>query len=135
MKKFTKNYIIALTLLLLSLQACSRKFQLSGIDKKQYAIDQKLPQDSAMLAYYYPYKMQLDSIMIDIVAVSLIEIKKEQPEGPLNNFFADAMYQSGKDKGIAFDFAYTNYGGLRITLPKGDIPRYKIFELMPFENV
>ena len=44
------------------------------------------------------------------------------------------MYESAKDQGINFDVAYTNSGGLRIFLPKGEIYRYKIFELMPFEN-
>lgn len=62
------------------------------------------------------------------------KLKKAQPEGSLNNFFADAMYYSAKQKGIVFDFAYTNSGGLRATLPKGNIYRYQIFELMPFEN-
>ncbi|TAF78525.1 MAG: hypothetical protein EAZ51_09310, partial [Sphingobacteriales bacterium] len=63
-----------------------------------------------------------------------IEITKAQPEGLLNNFFADALYQSAKAANINFDIVFTNYGGLRLPLPKGNIYRYKIFELMPFEN-
>lgn len=87
-----------------------------------------------MEAFVSPYRQKLDSMMNDVVVVSAKEIQKDRPEGPLNNFFADAMYQSGKDWNLDFDFAYTNYGGLRIPLPKGEIYRYKIFELMPFEN-
>ena len=116
------------------LSACSPKLQLVKTEKKLIPITENLPKDSAMLAFYKPYRIKLDSLMNDVVAISEKEIQKGQPEGPLNNFFADAMYDSAKDKGIAFDFAYTNYGGLRIPLPKGEIYRYKIFELMPFEN-
>jgi 2',3'-cyclic-nucleotide 2'-phosphodiesterase (5'-nucleotidase family) len=116
------------------LGACSPKYHLSETKKQLLPITESLPKDSVLSAFYQPYKIKLDSLMNDVVAVSEKEIQKAQPEGPLNNFFADAMFDSAKDKGIVFDFAYTNYGGLRIPLPKGNIFRYKIFELMPFEN-
>ncbi len=120
---------------LLFVTACSPKLHLSSTEKKLYPITQNQPKDSAMLAFYKPYKMHLDSQMNEIIAVSAIEIVKGRPEGPLNNLMADAMYEIGKSKNISFDVAYTNYGGLRLPLPKGDIPLYKIYELMPFENV
>ena len=72
--------------------------------------------------------------MNDVVVYSEVEINKDKPEGLLNNFFGDAMAEAARDKGIAFDFAFSNYGGLRGSLPQGNIPRSKIFELMPFEN-
>jgi 5'-nucleotidase len=34
----------------------------------------------------------------------------------------------------SIDFCLLNFGGLRTSLPKGEITRGKIFELMPFEN-
>lgn len=122
--------IIAIALL----ASCSPKLQLTETKKQLYPITGNTTSDTAISAFYKPYKLKLDSIMNDVVAVSTKEIQKAQPEGPLNNFFADAMYESAKDWNVKFDFAYTNYGGLRIPLPKGNIYRYKIFELMPFEN-
>jgi 2',3'-cyclic-nucleotide 2'-phosphodiesterase (5'-nucleotidase family) len=116
------------------LAACSPKFQVVKTEKKLIAITENLRQDSSILAYYRPYKKQLDSIMNDVVAVSTKEIQKGSPESPLGNFFADAMYVSAKKQNIDFDLAYTNSGGLRNPLPEGNIYRYKIFELMPFEN-
>jgi 2',3'-cyclic-nucleotide 2'-phosphodiesterase (5'-nucleotidase family) len=116
------------------LAACSPKMQLEKTEKQLYPISAEMPKDSAILAFYLPYKLKLDSIMNDILAVSTKELKKELPEGTLNDFFADAMYDSAKDRGIKFDMAYTNLDGLRISLPEGNIYRYKIFELMPFEN-
>lgn len=114
--------------------ACSPKLSIVKTDKQLISVSETGPQDSSILAFYKPYKLKLDSIMNDVVAISEREISKGSPEGPLNNFFADAMYESAKDQGIDFDMAYTNSGGLRISLPKGEIYRYKIFELMPFEN-
>ncbi|OAQ39140.1 hypothetical protein A5893_10770 [Pedobacter psychrophilus] len=116
------------------LGACGPKLQLAKTEKQLYPISAEMPEDSAILSFYQPYKLKLDSIMNDVLAVSSKEIKKGSPEGTLNNFFADAMYDSAKEKGIEFDVAYTNSGGLRISLPEGNIYRYKIFELMPFEN-
>lgn len=127
-----KFLIVALTALLL--QACGVHYQVKNTQKQIYPISADFPADVTLSNFYKPYKQQLDSIMNDVVAVSAKEIQKGKPEAPLNNFFADAMYVSAKVKKIQFDFAYTNYGGLRTSLPKGNIPRYKIFELMPFEN-
>jgi len=126
--------IIFITAALIFSQSCKPKYQVVNLEKKLYPVSNEYPSDSSVLIFYKPYKLKLDSIMNNVVGFSDIEIQKEKPEGPLNNFFADAMYSSAKDKGIAFDVAYTNYGGLRTSLPKGEIPKYKIFELMPFEN-
>ncbi len=120
---------------LVILSACSPKLQLASSDKALYPISPDLPKDKAITDYYLPYKLRLDSMMNEIVAVSAIEISKGRPEGPLNNLMADAMADAGKSRNIPFDIAYTNYGGLRIPLPKGNIPLYKVFELMPFENI
>lgn len=133
MNKHNFKFLIALGFAT-SFIACSPKFLLVKTDKQLISVSETGPQDSSILAFYKPYKLKLDSIMNDVVGVSEKEISKGSPEGPLNNFFADAMYESVKNQGIDFDVAYTNSGGLRISLPKGEIYRYKIFELMPFEN-
>ncbi len=120
--------------LLALLIGCSPKLTLSGSDKALLPVSKDMPQDPEVLAYYAPYKKKIDSAMNSIIAVSAKEIQKGKPEAPLNNLMADAMYVIAKQKQVAFDIAYTNYGGLRIPLPKGDIPLYKVYELMPFEN-
>jgi 2',3'-cyclic-nucleotide 2'-phosphodiesterase (5'-nucleotidase family) len=122
-------------LIILFLFSCSPKLQLTGSDKNLYPISSELPKDQKMVEYYTSYKRKVDSLLNNIVAVSAIEITKARPEGPLNNLMADAMWAAGKSRGISFDMAYTNYGGLRVPLPKGNIPMIKVYELMPFENL
>lgn len=131
-KSFLKFYGY---LALMILSACSPKLQLSGSDKALYPIHSELPKDQTLVDYYMPYKLRLDSMMKEVVAVSALEISKGRPEGPLNNLMADAMADAGRSGNIPFDIAYTNYGGLRVPLPKGNIALYNVFELMPFENM
>lgn len=126
--------IFLITASLILTQSCKPRYHIVKSDKKLFPISNQYSADSSVLAYYKPYKLKLDSIMNDIVGVSEVDIEKERPEGTMNNFFADAMFSSAKAKEITFDIAYTNYGGIRTSLSKGEIPRYKIFELMPFEN-
>lgn len=114
--------------------ACSPKLKISKNQKQIYTITQTMPVDSDMLAFYKPYKLILDSVMNDVVAISELELTRNQPEGTLNNFFADALFESAQTANINFDIVFTNVRGLRLPLPKGEIYRYKIFELMPFEN-
>lgn len=131
--KFGSQHLWIMGLVLL-MQACSPKYHLSQSKPSQYEINQRLSVDSTVVKYYLPYKLKLDSIMNDIVVYSEVEITKDRPEGLMNNFFGDAIAEASRDRGIVFDVAFSNYGGLRTSLPKGAIPRSKIFELMPFEN-
>lgn len=130
-----RNSFIWSCVVLFALSSCSPKLQLARTDKAVYPITSDLPKDQEIVEYYLPYKLRLDSMMNEVVAVSAVEIGKGRPEGLLNNFMADAMADAGKTNNIPFDIAYTNYGGLRVPLPKGNIALFNVFELMPFENM
>ncbi|NJO25034.1 MAG: hypothetical protein HC867_03445 [Bacteroidia bacterium] len=64
-------------------------------------------------------------------------MRKKLPEGSLGNFMTDAMLQMAKvNYHMDVDAAFVNYGGIRLNqLPAGPVPRGKIFELMPFDNL
>ena len=135
MNSLTKNVSIAFILLGLIFSACSKKhFSAKLSDKKLYSISQSLPADSTILAFYKPYKSNIDSQMNVVIGLANDEIKPAQPEGALNNLFADAMACVARKNNIPFDFVHVNYKSLRVVIPKGEIKTFKIFELMPFEN-
>jgi 2',3'-cyclic-nucleotide 2'-phosphodiesterase (5'-nucleotidase family) len=135
MKLYIKFKFALCILFVLLFTNCKTKNIVITVSKKQlYKIEKGFLTDTSLLIFFAPYKHTLDSEMNDIVAVSDAPINKKLPNGPLNNFFADAMYQVAKQDSINFDIAYTNYQGLRIGLPEGNIYRYQIYELMPFEN-
>lgn len=85
------------------------------------------------------YRSELDKEMNQVLAHSPFAMRKASPEGLLNNFVADLVFEVASElyepaDGKAIDFCLLNYGGLRTSLPQGAITRSRVFELMPFEN-
>jgi 2',3'-cyclic-nucleotide 2'-phosphodiesterase (5'-nucleotidase family) len=87
-----------------------------------------------------PYKDSVDKIMNEVIGVSGHEMITAKPQGTLGNFVADLLYYdlplNPKYNHLNYSsfFVLLNTRGLRARLPKGDITRGKIFEIMPFEN-
>jgi 2',3'-cyclic-nucleotide 2'-phosphodiesterase (5'-nucleotidase family) len=102
----------------------------------QYKIEQ-IDSKTQIEQIIQPYKIQLDSAMNEIIGHCATTLEKEQPEGTLGNFLAEAIkIQAEKEYKTTVDLAIINNGGIRIpSLPKGNITRRIIFELMPFDNV
>lgn len=92
------------------------------------------PEIEAMIA---PYKTELDAEMNQVIGEAAAEMTKAKPEGALGNWMSDLLYEEINElMGEKIDFATVNYGGIRIpAIPKGDITRGKIYELMPFDNM
>ena len=112
-----------------------RNMEISFVDLKDSAI----AADSAFIAEISPYKSRLDKTMNEVLNVSEVAMTKDLPEGLLGNFVADVIFKKANDyfhpeDGKAVHACILNNGGLRTSLPKGEILRGKIFELMPFEN-
>lgn len=84
-----------------------------------------------------PYKEKLDAEMNEVLVISSEEFPKEKGKAQtkLGNLVADLSLEvAQKMYADSIDFCLLNFGGLRTSLPKGEITRGKIFELMPFEN-
>lgn len=136
MKSLIKNVSVAFVVLGLLLSACSKKYFFAKLNNKElYPINSNLPADSSILSFYKPYKLQVDSQMNVDIGIASKEIKRAKPEGALNNLFTDAMAKIANQNKISFDFVHVNYKSLRVPIPQGNIKTFKIFELMPFENL
>lgn len=79
------------------------------------------------------YKPKMEALMMERVAITKEEFRSSRPQSLLSNFAADAILSYSKEISQA-DFALTNFGGLRATMPKGDVRRYDIYSIFPFEN-
>ena len=94
--------------------------------------------DAEIDAFIAPYKDSLDAKMNRVIGTFSHELFKAKPESELGNFMSDAMqtlYNEKYSSNSASDFAFTNYGGIRLQhIPAGDIAIESMFELMPFEN-
>jgi 2',3'-cyclic-nucleotide 2'-phosphodiesterase (5'-nucleotidase family) len=97
--------------------------------------------DSATAAILAPFKDSLDKIMNEVLVVSDTAMPKERDktETLLGNFVADVCLaktnENIKDKKFyQANICLFNTGGLRSSLPKGNVTRGNIYELMPFDN-
>lgn len=128
--------LILLVIGTLGLVSCTSHYQVNQANRAQYPINQSLPPDSGIIKTYLPYKQKLDAEMNAIVGKTTTALSKgNEGESALANFFADACLISAKkiDPNIDFAIPSTN-GGIRSSLPKGNITLTNVYELMPFEN-
>lgn len=102
------------------------------------SIDSTITEHQLAKQLIEPYKIALDSEMNEVLIISAMEFPKEKnkPETLLGNLVADLSLQIINEMfpESNIDFCLLNIGGLRTSLPKGEITRGKIFELMPFDN-
>lgn len=93
--------------------------------------------DSSIYKTILPYKVKLDDKMNEVIGFAPVALVKNLPESNLADFFADVMLQRSlqmTDLDTAHLVALFNSGGLRTSVPQGDVHVGNMFELMPFEN-
>ncbi len=136
---YRKLSIVALFPLLVA--GCTTKAHITKVETKNYKLESSATTDVDSAVYYkiLPYQKSLEADMNVVLGVSEQALEKGQPEGLLGDFAADAClhvfnktYYPSDSKPA--DFIFLNNGGLRNSLPKGNITKGNVFELMPFEN-
>jgi len=120
-----KNYTIYIVAIIII--ACSPSYNLQSYNDE--VIEVQSPVDSTVLAIITPYQNGIESQMNEVLCVSEMEMKKGRPESLLGNFVTDLCLNYA-DAHVCV----MNTGGLRSSLPKGNITRGDIYTLMPFEN-
>jgi 2',3'-cyclic-nucleotide 2'-phosphodiesterase (5'-nucleotidase family) len=112
--------------------SCNTLFIPQRAEFEDYRITEKLPQDSAMLLVMKPYRDSVNKSMNEVIGIAENTLDKNQPEGTLGNFMADAIYHAGRQKfNTHIDAAFINYGGIRITqLAKGEVTKGKVMNMI-----
>ena len=125
----------------LFLFSCNHHLVVREVNTRNISVDPQIgPLDSVMEAIVQPYRDSIQNELSTLVAISSTPLIKGKPESKLTNLVSDILLEFGtsycqneKLNSIP-TIAYVNYGGLRASLPKGEITVERIFELMPFEN-
>lgn len=129
----SKRYILPAALLLLF--ACTH-LKVQKTEPQHFAVTQ--PEvDSQIVKIILPYKTPLDAKMNEVIGFAPEALVKKMPECNLGNFFADALYLRASrlnNVDTAHLVAMFNSGGLRTSVPEGEVHVRNMFELMPFEN-
>lgn len=95
--------------------------------------------DSAIEAMLKPYIEKADASLHEVVMKTTADFEfgkklTRYREMPLGNFVCDGIAAYVRSTGIAIDGAFTNGGGIRAALPKGNVTRNDILTVLPFEN-
>jgi 2',3'-cyclic-nucleotide 2'-phosphodiesterase (5'-nucleotidase family) len=121
--------------------SCSQSSQITKVETKNYQFSSEGYHDidSTLYKEILPYKESMSADMNTVLIISEEAMERGTPESKLGNFFSDALMEMAKSKymvedGHPVDFAFFNNGGLRSSLPRGNITKENVFELMPFEN-
>jgi 2',3'-cyclic-nucleotide 2'-phosphodiesterase (5'-nucleotidase family) len=143
----SRKYIFPLFFTAILAVACHHHADVTGLDVGYVEMNKSADQfDSATDKILRPYKDSLDKLMNVIVGRTDTVMPKEhdKPETLLGNFVADVCLENIKENCSRMsdpaptvscaDICLFNTGGLRSSLPKGNITRGNIFELMPFDN-
>jgi 2',3'-cyclic-nucleotide 2'-phosphodiesterase (5'-nucleotidase family) len=138
------NRLLLATYLFLVIACSSQPNHQTGVYDSNFSIDSSLDQqaiqDTAFTNIINQYKLGLDAQMNQLVSVTSEAMMSGKPESLLSNYIADAMLAIGNEfckenkLGYGVDLSIINNGGLRTSLPKGEITTGKLFELLPFEN-
>lgn len=78
------------------------------------------------------FRAGVDSLNAVRVATSAVPLEQGSPE--LLNYVTDFVLERGRELAPDVDLAIMNRGGLRRSLPKGDISEGHIIMMMPFYN-
>ena len=122
--------------------SCKEKnSELKMIRGKQIEINSELKADSEFLKEIQPYHDSLQGKINEVLCYNPRTLSRQETplESSLGNFYADACFKAAdsiffKEKKEHLDFALFNYGGIRTSIPKGNVKVEDIFKLMPFEN-
>lgn len=134
----TRSHTWFLLLLGLFTISCSQHYYIKDTKTSQIRIKpDSLGVDSGIWNLITPYKQKLDAQMNEVIAITESDLKREQPEGNLNNLMAEAiLWYVTKNSEIKAEVSALNYGGIRIPfISKGNITVGKVYELMPFDNM
>ena len=132
---YIKHGFVAVAFVLAS---CSGNKHLAVQDTqtKHYAITDNIV-DSSVVKIIQPYKQTIDGKMHEVIGNAPVALTKKTPESNLGNFFSEAVFQKAKtlaNVDTTNMFAMFNNGGLRTSVPQGNVIVGGMFELMPFEN-
>lgn len=146
---FRRAILSALFFSALSIAACHHQADVTGVTVETVELNKQSElHDSATASILNPFKDSLDRIMNEVISISDTAMPKERDrlETLLGNFVADVVFYEAcplnrnpylaaqNTEVICPDLVLLNTGGLRSSLPKGNITRGNIFELMPFDN-
>ena len=95
--------------------------------------------DPKLAKYVDKKRRQMEKQMQVVVAHTDQELESDAPESPLSNFLTDILLNESAKyiKDTVFDnldVSMLNFGGIRTSMPKGDVTVGDLYRISPFDN-
>ena len=95
--------------------------------------------DPKLAKYVEKKRRQMEKQMQVVVAHTDAELESFAPESPLSNFLTDILLNEASKyvKDTTFDnldLSMLNFGGIRTSMPKGDVTIGDLYRITPFDN-
>lgn len=127
---------------LLVFVSCKRtKTQLTKITGKNIQVDSAFSSSKTVDNFIAPYKKKLADEMQQVLCFASKSFTKNdgKMQSSLGNLMADLSFEMGnpvfnKKTNENIDFVMLNHGGIRATMPQGDVTTERAYKLMPFDN-
>jgi 2',3'-cyclic-nucleotide 2'-phosphodiesterase (5'-nucleotidase family) len=134
-KKHRPHFRFLLLFILPLVLGCGR-YQSTGYTASIHPLSENDSPDEGLTAFIRPYKEALEKEMNTVIGQSRKELNtKGTGETTLGNLVADLQKEFAEEKfDTPVDISVMNNGGLRNSLPEGDITLGNVYELSPFEN-
>ena len=135
-----KLFVIFLTLFFSA--SCARPtFAITKIEGKQVPVTENEKQVPEIENFIRPYREHINKDLDSILAYCPETLNKSTGkwQTTIGNLMADVTLNRGntvfiKRENKTIDICLLNQGGIRATLPKGNVTSRNAFQIMPFEN-
>lgn len=135
------KFLFFFTFLFFLTNCKEKQLYLVKAEGKQIAVSDSLITNNSIDAFIKPYREHIQKDLSTVLAYAADTYSKTDGEfnTAIGNFMADAVFDETNPifksrTGKHIDMVLLNHGGIRSTLPKGNITVRTAFELMPFEN-
>ncbi len=126
----------------LSFFSCkNEQFKVEKIKAIQVPIDSTIAMDTSIDDFVKPFRENLNKQLDSTLCISAFSFSKTDGalETSMGNLMADISLAETKEFfkkkfGKEIDMVLFNHGGVRASLPKGNISARNAFQVMPFEN-
>lgn len=137
---YLKFFILTLTFL--SFLSCStEQYKVTKIKGKQIPVDEQITSSQEIEDTITPYRNYINKDLDNVLAYCPETLDKNQGKwtSTIGNLLADITLQKAdmlfqKRYQQKVDICLLNHGGIRATLPQGNVTTRNAYEIMPFEN-
>lgn len=106
-------------------------------NKTYHYVGEQIAEDEALLGILTPYADKVDAVLSEVIGNAtdvFLNDDSRRMETALGDLVTDSQEWFLEKMGMDIDFAFQNGGGIRATLPAGEIQKQTIYEVLPFDN-